>query len=207
MKEDLDKFAGESQPASSPSQLGAPGAPSEVSKPSKAAGSSSSGSGQPEQQCLEDQKGVQGPGASGEGKEQTDDGDLTQVMGKDALTLKGVTKVSASQQEQFEKCTLVVPSVTLNKFKQLESTPCDLSKYVGVLGADTCKMYKLERVRLCTMMMGDFVSNPDDFWEHAVLQLKNWNARAFFLFDVFQGNKDEASFYTWFQHRIDKQEV
>ena len=209
LKEDLEKFAGEGQLASPSSQPGGQVAPDAgaSAKPSEAAGPSSSGSGQPKQQGVEDQKEVQGSGASGKEQKKIDASDLTQMFGKEALTLKGVTQLSCSQRVQFEKCSLVVPSVTLNKFKQVESTPLDLRKYVGVLGEDTCNMYKLQRTILCTMMMGDFVSNPDDFWAHVVVQLKDRTARAVFVFDNFQGDKDEACVYTRFQYQMDKQEV
>ena len=97
-------------------------------------------------------------------------------------------------KDRFMKCDLVVPSVALNKFKQTSSTEIPFTKYVGILGKDKCRMYKTDKDRLCCLMMGDLISDPNDFWVHASIQLKNNFVGGVIVFDTYEGDVSQGRF-------------
>lgn len=158
----------------------------------KAPGSSEAS--QPCKQDVPEQPAPAGSSSSSSGKDQKQaDGkhdDLTQQHAKEALKPKHSLTVAV--RDRFMKCDLVVPSVALNKFKQLSSTELPMTKYVGILGKNKCRMYKTEKDRLCSMVMGDLISNPADFWSHASIQLKNNFVGGVVVFDNYEGEITQA---------------
>jgi len=116
--------------------------------------------------------------------------DLTQQHAKEALKPKA--GLQGSVRDRFMQCDLVVPSVALNKFKQLSSAEFLMTKYVAILGKNKCRMYKTEKDRLCCMVMGDLISDPDDFWVHVSMQLKNNFIGGVVVFDNYEGDISQA---------------
>ena len=117
--------------------------------------------------------------------------DITEQFVREA-TDKASAEPPVSAKDRFFECDLVIPAIALKKFKQLDSTDAVLSTHVGVLGQDECQMYKTKKKRLCTMMFGDFFTDRDSFWKHAVSQCKNQRVYGIFLFDSFDGDPTKA---------------
>lgn len=195
MKEDIEKSSqyGGGDPAAAPSDTVDPAQPSSSggSHPDKDAKKASS-SKTPNQETEKEDK----------------DQEITDVYGRDALELleKSGNENAMSAHDRFMGCDLVVPAVALSKFKQVESLPDTeeqkrIESYVGVLGEDTCRMYKKTKPRLCCLMMGNYHEDETRFWKHASTQLKDHPVGGIFTFDTFTGDISEAWYYQNMLHQ------
>ena len=122
--------------------------------------------------------------------------DITNQFTKEA-TEKKKSEKGPAPKERFFACDLVIPAIALKKFKILESSDGVLPNNVGVLGQDECQMCKTKKARLCTLMFGDYFTDNDDFWAHAVLQCKNHRVGGVFLFDSFVGDPTKERWGAW----------
>ena len=135
-----------SQPDTSGSSKGSEPQPTDGAEPASSSSSKPSTS-QPDTSCSS--KGSEQKPTEGKGNKKDQD-DITQMFASEAVQDKTAV-VYPTLRELFLSCDIVLPSITLKKFKMVESAKdLDAPSYVGVLAQDQCRMYKTTKSRLCS---------------------------------------------------------
>lgn len=162
-------------------------------EPFEAGASNSAGEGQPGASCP---AGGGDPGTSSStvpNNMTASDADVTHSLFTSLQKSETVgEEVQKCVKDCYLSCQLVVPGITLKKFKQsLTHHPDRAGKYMAILSRDECKMYKIQKPRLCSMVAGD--AQSVNFWDSAEAHCKNWRVGGVFLFDTFAGDLKQAA--------------
>ena len=113
-----------------------------------------------------------------------------------AMAVANLEPVSESQKEIFMGAKLIVPGIALKKFKLAlvdgqERSSC----FLGVMGVGDMTMYKTTRPKLTGLVVGDFLTDPKEFWQWVQEHLCDKPVGALFVFDRFRLPIQDA---TWF---------
>lgn len=120
--------------------------------------------------------------------------DLTQMFAEAGSQLVSASNPKSDAKARFLSCDLVVPGIALKKMAMCVSSSNEKAvSLVAILGTDKCKQYKVEKLSLKGMVIGDFLNDKHALWKSSVKHLHDRRVGAVMVFSSFGGTIEQVS--------------
>lgn len=187
--EDVDSAAPAGPPSPPGDQLVSVASSSSKPQPSSAVGEGK------DQEPSDGVSNHENPASSSSGSSKDIDGKSKDAQEKECLDITAtfvpssgldvVTFENVTVKDRFLNCAFAMPGIALKKFAMISSRDdCDIASYVCTFGVGSIRMYKKERSTVKGFMMGNFMKDPDLYWQIANKHLKGRKCGGFCIFDV-----------------------